>query len=302
MDLAVLPGVRTFLGGKVLKPFFAYGRRLAIYMVEHGLPSRAHLILPLCVLVWADWLTGYELTFGTLYLIPLAVATLSYGWKFASLIAVLLSCFSLAEGFVQGYPFSRAFYFYYAEFSKLLSYAAFVVLLEMLRQAIQFQSQMSERDGLTGLFNRRALNKALSVELARLKRAEGALGVLFIDCDDFKAVNDSDGHAVGDKVLRTISHTLAANLRGVDCVARYGGDEFVVLLPDSDRHSILLVAEKLRGLLLHAMAREAWPVTFSIGVLVIQQTGTLDAETALHDADRAMYSAKKEGKNRIVVL
>ena len=285
-----------------MKRFFAYGRSWVIHLVEHGLPSRAYLLIPLCTLAIIDWFTGYELTFETLYLIPLAVATLSYGWKFASLLTVLLSGFGLLQGLTQGYPFSRPFFFYYSEFSKLLSYAAFVLLLEMLRQAIHFQSLMSERDSLTGLFNRRALNKALDTELARLRRLRGALGVLFIDCDNFKAINDSDGHAVGDEVLKAISHTLAANLRGIDSVARFGGDEFVVLLPDSDRRSILRVAEKLHGLLLEAMARREWPVTFSIGVLAILEAGTTDAETALQDADRAMYAAKKDGKNRIVEL
>ncbi|MBN9424511.1 MAG: hypothetical protein BGO63_16895 [Candidatus Accumulibacter sp. 66-26] len=158
---------------------------------------------------------------------------------------------------------------------------------------------LASRDGLTGALNRRAGDERLAAEVQRAGRSGQALAALMVDVDHFKRVNDSFGHAAGDTVLREVGALLGSAVRGSDSVIRYGGEEFLVLLPDTDAAGAAALAEKLRGALAAECGREIGGVTASLGVAAAR--GAIDAEALLRAADRALYAAKAGGRNRVCV-
>ncbi|WP_276354230.1 GGDEF domain-containing protein [Cohnella caldifontis] len=177
-----------------------------------------------------------------------------------------------------------------------------------LRQANEMLTELSFRDGLTGVFNRRYFNEALEGEWKRAQLAgrEARLSLLLLDIDDFKKYNDTYGHQMGDECLRKAAQLLkAAARRGSGIVARYGGEEFAVILPDTDTEGALLVAEWI----LKAIAEEAIPhstsraaeyVTFSIGAATSTGSSAGGADALIAQADQALYEAKAAGRNRVM--
>jgi diguanylate cyclase (GGDEF)-like protein len=147
--------------------------------------------------------------------------------------------------------------------------------------------------------NRRALLELATYEIAQCSSHFRPLSLAFIDLDNFKTVNDQMGHADGDKVLCEVVTSLGEVLRKADTIARVGGDEFVVMLPETDDESAGAVIRKVRENLLASMTRNGWPVTFSIG-LITHETPLCSAEEMIAQADRLMYSIKNMHKNDIV--
>ncbi len=157
-------------------------------------------------------------------------------------------------------------------------------------------------DALTGLFNRPYVDARLHQEVERAKRAATSLTVLMADVDDFKSINDTYGHPVGDAVLKTVGTILRSAVRVFDVCARYGGDEFAIVMPSSDQSSAAACAERIRQRVADAYLREENShrlpqVTVSIGAAVIQR-GDTPAEI-VRRADQCLYQAKAEGKNRV---
>lgn len=157
------------------------------------------------------------------------------------------------------------------------------------------------RDHLTGLWNRRMVSDQLARELNRAQHERRPLCVAMIDLDGFKQINDRFGHAGGDAVLRETATALRAQLREYDFIGRYGGDEFVCVLPGCDAPAGRAIAERLRAVV--AAEHFKWgdhtvPVTLSIGVASTGSAG-LDAAALVHSADEALYRAKARGRNRV---
>ncbi len=157
--------------------------------------------------------------------------------------------------------------------------------------------RLATRDWLTGLANRRLFDESLHREMARSQRLATPLSLLVLDVDHFKQINDTYGHQTGDAVLREVAHALVANTKDFDVAARYGGDEFVVLLPSCSRDDAMGVAERVRRGIA-ANVGEA-PVTISVGIATTPDNGT-DAERLIAAADTALYEAKRTGRDRVV--
>lgn len=158
-------------------------------------------------------------------------------------------------------------------------------------------------DGLTGLYNHRQFTQLYAREVSRAERYGTPLSLVMMDVDNFKKFNDTYGHPAGDQVLITVGEILRKTLREVDLPCRYGGEEFIALLPETDLEAALLVAERVRhGIERHATRGLAEtvtdPVTVSIGVATYPQDGT-DLETLLKLVDTLLYKAKNEGKNQV---
>lgn len=159
-------------------------------------------------------------------------------------------------------------------------------------------------DELTGIANYRHLQNRLDEELLRAKRYDKHVSLVMIDVDDFKSVNDTQGHITGDSVLRELAEVLSRHVREVDLVARYGGEEFSVVLPETDAPGAFIAAEKLREavsehLFSGASGEASLEVTVSLG-LATYPAHAQDKETLLREADDALYRAKTGGKNRVM--
>jgi diguanylate cyclase (GGDEF)-like protein len=174
-----------------------------------------------------------------------------------------------------------------------------------LKAANAVLEQLSFIDPLTGIANRRQFNESLEAEWKRGVRRQEWVGVLMIDVDCFKGVNDIHGHAYGDECLFTIGQTLHNTMmRATDLVARYGGEEFIVLLGDTDLSHAVMVAERLQGAVNKLeIINEASPfgrrLTVSVGVAAMQPNLLTTGASLLEQADQALYIAKRRGRNRI---
>jgi diguanylate cyclase (GGDEF)-like protein/PAS domain S-box-containing protein len=164
--------------------------------------------------------------------------------------------------------------------------------------------EQSIRDHLTGLFNRRYLEETLKRELLRATRKSLSIGVIMLDVDALKRFNDTWGHAAGDALLRALGDFLLSHFRGEDVPCRYGGDEFVIILPDAPLKVTYqraeLICEYARGFHLTFEGKTLDAVTLSLGVAVFPEHGSTNA-ALLRAVDNALYRAKQEGRGRVVI-
>jgi two-component system cell cycle response regulator len=162
---------------------------------------------------------------------------------------------------------------------------------------------LAHTDPLTQVLNRRALTMRVTAELDRARRYNSVLAVMMVDMDHFKKINDTEGHLVGDDVLREVSSILRHAVRSVDVVARYGGEEFVVLLPETGEEGAVAFAERLRERIVShtflAGSRSPLSLTASIGVATFPAPRVESVEDLFARADAALYRAKAEGRNRV---
>jgi diguanylate cyclase (GGDEF)-like protein/PAS domain S-box-containing protein len=172
---------------------------------------------------------------------------------------------------------------------------------EALRKELREQAI---RDPLTGLFNRRFLEESLTHEIARASRANSTAAVLMLDMDNFKQLNDTRGHVAGDGVLRAVGKLLLGAVRAADIACRFGGDEFIIVMPGTSINDAAHKGEHLRELLQIAEKEfgclEFLETNFSIGIAAYPEHGSTGAEL-LKAADAALYRAKHAGGNRVVV-
>ncbi len=169
---------------------------------------------------------------------------------------------------------------------------------EQLRAALEHEKELSRIDFLTQVANRRAFYEMAEFESKRSRRYQRPISLAYIDIDNFKQVNDRMGHEVGDRLLVAVAASIQKSVRETDLVARVGGDEFVLLLPETAAEPAQIVLGKVRNNLLDAMERNAWPVTFSIGLATFP-TPPDSVDAMVKFADDLMYSVKNSGKDRI---
>jgi len=172
---------------------------------------------------------------------------------------------------------------------------------DRLRATLEQNVAAALTDSLTGLHNRRYLSRHLDGLLADARKNAKPLALLMVDIDHFKSVNDTHGHAVGDEVIRVVANRLQQHVRSFDTIARWGGEEFVVAMPDASLDVATTVAERLRRKIAAAPARMdseglELPITVSIGIAVASNDG---AAELLQRADAALYAAKRAGRNRV---
>ena len=182
----------------------------------------------------------------------------------------------------------------------LLTVIITLIVLLYIRKIHTRLNDLATIDELTDLPNRRTFNEKLKNLLLLTKRSDYPLSMVFLDIDNFKEINDSKGHDVGDKVLQCFSELLNTTVRSSDYLARWGGEEFIMLV-GSDLNNASLIAEKLRSIVENNEALQALvdgPVTVSVGITAINDDDMMDA--IFQRVDRALYQAKSEGKNRVV--
>lgn len=183
--------------------------------------------------------------------------------------------------------------------------AAIWYLIGRVRNDVGQIEQLSMTDGLTGLLNRRTLMENLLFETGRARRYQHPISLMLCDVDDFKEINDTYGHQVGDEALKSVGAALRGLVRTTDIVGRYGGDEFIVVLPESGKEGASHFASRLMASLLEESSQSLSTtigLTLSIGIAVMAPGAPVSSEELLRLADEALYEAKKCGKNCMRVV
>ena len=183
--------------------------------------------------------------------------------------------------------------------SHLIAYSILAILITNFRSVHRVEVVAADTDNLTGLNNPRSFYVELSNELLRSKRFKRIFSLAYIDIDNFKNINDSLGHSIGDELLVEVAKCLKSSLRATDTISRLGGDEFVCLLPETGDKDVKNLFSKVKKLLSERMQSHSWPVGFSVGVVTFE-TLPADVKQAISVADDLMYSVKKDNKNNTV--
>jgi diguanylate cyclase (GGDEF)-like protein len=298
-------GVATLIGTTMLVATWLQEQMVRRGHYRSWMPV-VHMNVALTLLtIWVGFSGGVHSPFIWIFALVCAMYGMLQGLRWA-LITATLSCLYLLAGAelavgwglylrdAGGDPVpARSF---------LASYAAMFYLAAVVsalgRQQLREISRLAYTDGLTGLGNRRALKQALERDLARSARMGRPVGVLLIELDGFKEVNDRLGHLQGDEILRRVGVALRVTCRGTDSLIRFGGDEFVVVLPDSRTDEAMIAAERIRIAITAIDLPDRIPLTASIG-LSTYPDDALTAPELLDAADRAMYQVKARGGNRI---
>jgi len=160
-------------------------------------------------------------------------------------------------------------------------------------------SRIAAEDSLTGLYNRRKINELIQHEIERSERYQKGFSVIIMDIDYFKRVNDRHGHLAGDELLKMLAQILLDTIRHTDEVGRWGGEEFVVLCPETNMDGACLLADKIRQKIEHSTFNDYGKQTASFGIACYQEGDTID--NIISHADEALYMAKNAGRNRVEV-
>ena len=252
----------------------------------------------LCLVGITDYLTGYEVSFSLFYLIPIALVTWFINTNFGMMFAVASAIAWLIADVFSGAVYSHSVIYLWNSAIRLGFFVLTVFSLELIK-TLKREKNIARIDYVTGLLSTRYFHDLAQREIDRSSRSGNPFTTAYIDLDNFKAVNDSLGHVAGDKVLYAVADCMQTHLRKTDIVARIGGDEFAIFLPEIGSALAKAVISKMHSKLLEEMQKNNWPVTFSIGVLTFTDAPS-SVDEALQLVDQMMYSVKNKGKNNIV--
>jgi len=266
-----------------------------------GLDPRECLVITLMISVLLgvlDFLIGPELSFSVFYTVPIMLAAW-YGGKSVGLtVAVVSAGVWLGADLAAGSHYSTLLIPIWNTLVRLSFFLIILWLLLLVHKKLALEESLADTDPLTGLANRRFFLEQLEREYARFRRYPEPFTIAYFDLDNFKYVNDSMGHDVGDELLKVVAQTLSTSIRASDFAARLGGDEFAVLFPVLHQESAQPVLEKFSSELLAIMQEKDWPVTFSVGVVTFSEVMDSSRDMIKY-VDDLMYAVKRSGKNNI---
>jgi len=252
----------------------------------------------LLFLGWLDIITG-DYSLIVFYLIPVSFAAWFVG-KRSGLLFCLLSLIVrvIADEATRQSFVSHSALHYWNEVIEFIFLLIMSLLFSALKKNLDNEKEFARRDPLTDTYNRRSFFDLAEHEINRSHRYDLPLTVAYIDLDNFKVVNDQLGHRTGDDLLMAVVSTIRSHIRSSDILARFGGDEFVILLPETPGDAALKFLNKIHTHLDLEMTRHRWPVTFSIGAATYSKAPTT-VDEVIRYADELMYTVKHGGKNRL---
>jgi len=248
------------------------------------------------------WLNGHtppDARVGILYMVPVLLATWHDGLAWGIGFALATGVLRYVTGLDQMPHDASVAIRIASEAGYLIVLAVAMAGLEQFQRTRRELERLATQDELTGALNARAFAERLAQELDRNRRYSRPLALLYVDLDDFKAVNDRHGHQTGDAVLRLVADATRRAVRQADIVGRLGGDEFAVLMPETEGGVAEAAATRLASGI-RTVFRGTPSVTASIGLVSTVNAATTGAEELLRRADQAMYEAKRGGKDRVV--
>jgi diguanylate cyclase (GGDEF)-like protein len=238
-----------------------------------------------------------DVSLSVAYVVPIGVITWRLGARAGFICAGAAACAHAWSAFAPTHPYALSFAPYLSSILSAVFFFGVVVIGSVMRGTLHEERELARTDPLTGLGNRRFFADLAAIEISRTRRYRRSLTLAYIDVDHFKDVNDELGHAAGDALLVTVAEVLCRHLRTSDVMARVGGDEFAVILPETGLAGAKIAIEKAAHCLEKAMRENGWNVGFSIGVVASDAPASV--EQMLEAADQAMYSVKKTGKGAI---
>ena len=256
--------------------------------------------LLLLVIGILDYFTGGEISFSLFYVFPIALISKVGNWRVGSISAVVGAVAWITAEKMVGSSYSHPAILYWNTFVRLSIFLLIPYAIELGR-SLAYETATARTDFVTGAFNSRYLHERLQLEIDRSSRYGHPCTLAYLDIDDFKTVNDRFGHSTGDKVLRAIVDNLKRTLRKTDIVARAGGDEFVLLLPETDVEAAQTVIEKAFQNLTREMMDKGCPIMISAGAITFSHTPR-SVDAVLEMADQVMYEVKAKGKNNVVYV
>ena len=276
----------------------AFGRLLLKLWPPKVTIERASVVVGLvAVLGIAHRLGDAQISLATFFVVPCALAAWTLGFTPGLLIALLSATVTLASDLAtqpNAQPAAIAI-------NSALRFGLYAVVAwgaHMIGELLGHLYELSETDTLTGLTNLCEFRERGSEEIRRANRTQRAFTLVVLDLDDFKAVNDTQGHAAGDAVLKRVGAVMKSSLRDIDTPARIGGDEFAILLPETDADGARAAMLTLRTALKAEFARMKHPLTASIGAATFAQPPETFAE-AVKQADELMYTVKNAAKDSV---
>jgi len=231
------------------------------------------------------------------YLVPITLVAW-YAGRWAGALVALTSTGAWLLTAAAGRGFPSVIVVSWDTVVRLAAFLVVATMMAALRQSLDRERQLARTDTLTGVGNARAFYEAADAEIARARRYQRPFTAAYVDLDDFKTVNDRLGHTAGDAVLRSVARAIGGVLRKSDLVARIGGEEFCILLPETATGPARVVVQKLREALADVVVAHGWRLTASIGV-VTYLVPPQSVDEMVGNVDHLMYTAKQGGKNAV---
>lgn len=245
-----------------------------------------------------DYLVGPEISLSIFYLLPVALAVWFSGIMWSFTVALFCAAVLFIADMISGHSYSHQAIGFWAVGTKLGYFLIIAALLGALKKLLAERKLYTNTDSLTGLANTKGFYQTADIELKKTKRYKYPLTLVYIDLDNFKKINDLFGHSTGDSVLQLIAQAIRSNIRPGDLVGRLGGDEFCILMPQTDSASAKSTLDKLRNNLLENMQSNRWSITFSIGVITFTAFPE-EIDDMVIKTTHIMSSVKNNGKNMI---
>lgn len=256
-------------------------------------------ILVLAVAV-ADYATGTEILVLPLYFVPLLLAAWYFPRRWAMFVAVIVTFAWINAQYFGGLEYSSAEIWAVNLVTQGILFLVITALISAVRNNLRTRRETASTDQLTGLPNRRSFFDRAGSVLAVCYRNNQPATLAYLDLDNFKQANEKLGHREGDKLLKKVADILGENLRSSDIAARFGNDEFILLLPETTEDNALIALEKVRARLARTEEFVTGDVTASIGA-VTSTPAPSDISRLLKAADRIMHRVKADGRNRVLV-
>jgi diguanylate cyclase (GGDEF)-like protein len=265
-----------------------------------GLPPGVQVLAAVgfqLAVVLADYMLGRSISVSFFYLPPLLLVA----WACSGFCA---SLFAIASAFTERALLCWGEYdstvLVWNSLVRSLTFFAVITLLLALKRLIRRETEMARSDFLTGLMNSRAFYERLNEEIVRAHRSSSPFALAYVDCDNFKAVNDTYGHFRGDEVLKAVATTIRRTIRVTDAAARLGGDEFAVLFAGVSAETAEVAAGKLHGALCSMSKDAGLEIGFSMGIVTFAEP-PVSANEIVGLADRLMYSVKSGSKGQFAL-
>lgn len=241
-------------------------------------------------------LVGFDFALTPLYLLPVGSAAWASGATAGLLFSFYAAAVEAAAAWISARGTPEPWAAALGVAMELIVFVGAAYTIARLRWHLSYERHLSHTDPVTGIGNLRSFEEAARRELSRMARRTSPISVAYFDVDHFKDVNDRHGHAAGDLLLRAIGAALRGSVRTLDTVARVGGDEFVVLFPETDSATCRRAVERVRGLLGEAVAAAGCDCTFSVGAVTFVTPPRGVAEL-IQASDKAMYAVKRDRRD-----